>query len=136
MEAPGHVAAFDVATAMPEILVGTTSQFADGDRRIVAHDGVEIGVFCWQGRFYAYRNLCLHQGGPACEGLTIAKVEEKLRPDKTSLGLSFSDSEMHFVCPWHGMEYDMKTGECVSDRKKKLKKYQILQKGDEVYVVA
>ena len=26
--------------------------------------------------------------------------------------------------------------ECVSDRKMKLKKYQILQKGDEVYVVA
>ena len=60
------------------------------------------------------RNFCLHQGGPACEGLTIAKVEERLRPDKTSMGLYFSETEMHFVCPWHGMEYDMKTGECVS----------------------
>ena len=43
---------------------------------------------------------------------------------------------MNFVCPWHGMEYDMKTGECISDRKMKLKKYQVLEKGDEVYVVA
>jgi nitrite reductase/ring-hydroxylating ferredoxin subunit len=34
------------------------------------------------------------------------------------------------------MEYDMKTGECVSDRKMKLKKYKILQKGEDVYVVA
>ena len=85
---------------------------------------------------YAYSNFCLHQGGPACEGLTIAKVEERLRPDKTSQGLYFSETEMHFVCPWHGMEYDMKTGECISDRKMKLKKYQVLEKGDEVYVVA
>ena len=55
-----------------------------------------------EGEFYAYSNFCLHQGGPACEGLTIAKVEERMRPDKTSKGLYFSDTEMHFVCPWHG----------------------------------
>jgi nitrite reductase/ring-hydroxylating ferredoxin subunit len=30
----------------------------------------------------------------------------------------------------------MKTGECVSDRKLKLRKYKIVEKGDEVYVVA
>jgi nitrite reductase/ring-hydroxylating ferredoxin subunit len=34
------------------------------------------------------------------------------------------------------MEYDMKTGECVADRRLKLKKYQVVQKGDEVYVLA
>ena len=70
------------------------------------------------------------------KGLTIAKVEERLRPDKTSMGLFFSEDEMHFVCPWHGMEYDMKTGECVSDRKMKLKKFKTVQKGDDLYVVA
>ena len=65
-----------------------------------------------------------------------AEVEERLRPDKTSQGLYFSETEMNFVCPWHGMEYDMKTGECVSDRKMKLRSYKVLTKGDEVYVVA
>jgi nitrite reductase/ring-hydroxylating ferredoxin subunit len=30
----------------------------------------------------------------------------------------------------------MKTGECVSDRKLKLRKYQLVEKGDELYVVA
>ena len=34
------------------------------------------------------------------------------------------------------MEYDMKTGECVSDRKLKLRKYKSCKKGDELYVVA
>jgi nitrite reductase/ring-hydroxylating ferredoxin subunit len=125
-----------IENRMAEKFVAKASEFTDGDRRIVFVGDHEIGVFRHEGQYYAYSNFCLHQGGPACEGLTIAKVEERLRPDKTSQGLYFSDTEMHFVCPWHGMEYDMKTGECVSDRKMKLKKYQILQKGDEVYVVA
>ena len=104
--------------------------------RIVFVGEHEIGVFKEKGEYFAYSNFCLHQGGPACEGLTIAKVEERIMPDKTSRGMYFSDTELHFVCPWHGMEYDMKTGECISDRKMKLKKYQVLEKGDEVYVVA
>jgi nitrite reductase/ring-hydroxylating ferredoxin subunit len=123
-------------TQMAEKFVAKLTEMQDGDRRIVFVGDNEIGVFRHDGEFYAYSNFCLHQGGPACEGLTIAKVEERLRPDKTSMGLFFSEDEMHFVCPWHGMEYDMKTGECVSNRKMKLKKYKTVQKGDELYVVA
>jgi nitrite reductase/ring-hydroxylating ferredoxin subunit len=121
---------------MAEKFVAKLADFNDGDRRIVFVGDNEIGVFKHEGEFYAYSNFCLHQGGPACEGLTIAKVEERLRPDKTSMGLFFSEDEMHFVCPWHGMEYDMKTGECVSDRKMKLKKFKTVQKGEDLYVVA
>src|SRR5262249_24921741 len=121
--------------SMAEQYVGKTAEFKDGDRRIVFAGDNEIGIFRHEGQFYAYSNFCVHQGGPACEGLTIAKVEERLLPDKTSQGLYFSDSEMHFVCPWHGYEYDMKTGECVSDRRLKLRKYKVVEKGDEVYVL-
>lgn len=121
---------------MAEVFVAKVADFPDGERKIVQHGAHDIGVFHWEGEFYAYSNLCLHQGGPACEGLTIAKVEERLRPDKTSQGLYFSEKDMNFVCPWHGMEYDMRTGECISNRKMKLKKFQVLEKGDEVYVVA
>ena len=121
---------------MAEKFVGKSSEFKDGERRIVFVGEDEVGVFRNAGQFYAYSNFCLHQGGPACEGLTIARVEERLRPDKTSLGLAFSDTDFNFVCPWHGYEYDMKTGECVADRRLKLRKYKVVQKGDEVYVVA
>jgi nitrite reductase/ring-hydroxylating ferredoxin subunit len=121
---------------MAEQLVGKASEFNEGDRRIVYLGDREVGLFRHDGRFYAYSNYCLHQGGPACEGLTIAKVEERIRPDQTSAGLYFSDTEMHFVCPWHGYEYDMKTGECVSNRKLKLREYPVIQKGDDIYVVA
>src|SRR5689334_1342798 len=59
---------------MPEVFVAKAAQFPDGDRRIVSHSGREIGVFHWQGKFYAYENMCLHQGGPACEGIMMHKV--------------------------------------------------------------
>ncbi len=121
---------------MAEQFVGKISEFKDGVGRIVIVKNHEIGVFRNNGQFYAYSNYCLHQGGPACEGMTIAKVEEKIMPDKTSRGLYFSDSEIHFVCPWHGYEYDLKTGECVGDRRLKLRKYEVVQKGDDIYVVA
>jgi nitrite reductase/ring-hydroxylating ferredoxin subunit len=120
---------------MAEKFVAKAAELKDGDRRIIFDGANEIGVFRHEDRYYAYSNFCLHQGGPACEGLTIAKVEEHLNPDKTSRGLSFSETDLHFVCPWHGYEYDMKTGECVSDRRLKLRSYKVVQKGDEIYVV-
>ena len=120
---------------MAEKFVAKTSEFTDGERRIIFVGDNEIGVFRHDGEFYAYSNFCLHQGGPACEGLTIAKVEERLRPDKTSMGLFFAEDEMHFVCPWHGVEYDLKTGACVPNPKRRLQKFDVVQKGNEVYVI-
>jgi nitrite reductase/ring-hydroxylating ferredoxin subunit len=121
---------------MPDVFVAKVSQFPDGERRIVSHGGREIGVFHWQGRFYAYENLCLHQGGPACEGIMMHKVEDVIGPDRTWHGQRFSDQEIHFVCPWHGYEYDLKTGECAADRKLRLKSFDVVRRGEDIYVVA
>ena len=120
---------------MPECFVAKASELKDGDRRVVMYDRHEVGVFCDKGELYAYSNFCLHQGGPACEGLMIAKVEEKIEADKTSSGMKFNHDEIHFVCPWHGWEYILKTGECAANKKVKLRKYDILRKGDDIYVV-
>jgi nitrite reductase/ring-hydroxylating ferredoxin subunit len=123
--------------AMSEYFVAKASELKDGSRKIVRLDEEqEVGVFRDNDKFYAYSNICLHRGGPACEGLIISKVEERIMPDKTSRGLYFSDSATHFVCPWHGYEYDLRTGECVADRSLKLKKYAVVVKGDEIYVIA
>jgi nitrite reductase/ring-hydroxylating ferredoxin subunit len=120
---------------MAEWFVAKSADLKDGDRRIVNAGQREIGVFHKDGAYYAYSNICLHQGGPACEGLTIANVVDIIGPDRTYEGQKFGD-EMHFVCPWHGWEYDLKTGEMVGDRKQKLRKYEVIKRGDEIYVVA
>jgi nitrite reductase/ring-hydroxylating ferredoxin subunit len=120
---------------MAEKFVAKSSEFKDGDRRIVFIGDHEIGVFRHEGQIYAYSNVCLHQGGPACEGILINNAVDVIAPDRTYQGQTFGD-EMHFVCPWHGWEYDLKTGEMVGDRKQKLRKYEVIKRGDEIYVVA
>jgi nitrite reductase/ring-hydroxylating ferredoxin subunit len=121
---------------MPEVFVAKAVQFPDGERRIVALNGREIGVFHWQGKFYAYENLCVHQGGPACEGIMMHKVEDVIGSDRGWLGQKFSADEMHFVCPWHGYEYDLETGECAADRTLKLKSFEVVRRGEDIYVIA
>lgn len=111
-------------------------QIEIGGRRAFTAGQTEIGVFRQGDEFYAYSNICLHQGGPACEGLIIAKVEERLGEDKTSKGLYFSDTELHFVCPWHGYEYDLRTGEFVGNRQRKLKKFDVTVEEGKLYVYA
>ena len=46
----------------------------------------------------------------------------------------FSDSDVNFVCPWHGYEYDIKTGECPADRRLKLRSYKVVRRGDNIFV--
>ena len=46
----------------------------------------------------------------------------------------FSDKQVNFVCPWHGYEYDLRTGECAADRRLRLKKYNVVRKGDDIFV--
>ena len=58
-----------------------------------------------------------------------------LDKDHLYQGQTYGD-ETHFVCPWHGYEYDLKTGECIGDRKLKLRKYDIVKRGEDIYVVA
>jgi hypothetical protein len=62
----------------------------------------------------------------ACEGLLINRVVDLIAADRTYLGQSFAE-EMHFVCPWHGYEYELATGECVGDRRLKLRKFDVVR---------
>jgi len=120
---------------MAQVFVCNELEMKDGDVRIVRQDRIEVGVYRHAGAFYAYRNHCAHQGGPACEGIIMHKVEDVLGPDRTWHGQKFGD-EVHFVCPWHGYEYDLRTGECAADRRLKLKSYSVVQRGEDIYVVA
>ena len=120
---------------MAEWFVAKASELPEGDRRIVTAGTNEIGVFHQGGAYYAYSNYCVHSGGPACEGILINQVVDLIAPDRTYQGQTFSD-EVHFVCPWHGYEYELTTGQCVGDRKLKLKKFEVVRRGDDLYVVA
>lgn len=121
---------------MARLRIGTVEEFNGNNvRKIISLKNKDICVLQSGGNYYAYENHCLHQGGPSCEGVIIGKVEAVLAEDRSCIGERFSDTETHFVCPWHSWEYDVATGECAADRRMKLKSYEVIAEGDEIYVV-
>jgi nitrite reductase/ring-hydroxylating ferredoxin subunit len=119
---------------MREIAIGKVAAFPDPGRRIVEVDGVAIGVFCRSGTFTAYENVCPHMGGPVCQGKIIARVEERVGQDKTSLGLSFSKEQTNIVCPWHGYEFDIATGRHQGNPRLRLRSVGVRVIDDDVLV--
>ena len=120
---------------MPEVFVAKVADIPDGERKIVQHGAHDIGVFHWDGQFYAYANMCLHQGGPACEGLIMHQVEDVIGPDKTWVGQKFSDQQINFVCPWHGYEFAIETGSHPGKPSIRLTPVPVDEEDGRVYVV-
>ncbi len=119
-----------------EQFVAEASELNEGERKVYPLGETEVGVYRLKGKLYAYENHCLHQGGPACEGLMMPKVEEVLGPDMTLQSHRFNYDEWHIVCPWHAWEYDVTTGEYVVDRTRHLRKFDIVEKGGKIYIIA
>lgn len=92
------------------VYVGTGEKVPEGGRLVVDVGETTIGIFRVDGKLYAYLNRCAHQGGPVCQGKIIPRVTEVIDGGGESHGFAFDESSPHIVCPWHGFEYDIKTG--------------------------
>lgn len=119
---------------MAELLVCRDNEIPDGGVRVVQTDSVEIGVFYVKGRYYAYRNYCPHQGGPACEGVLMPQVVDLIGRDGAYEGQGYDENDMHIVCPWHSYEFHLSDGTHVGDKSVRLKKYEVVQRDGAVYV--
>jgi nitrite reductase/ring-hydroxylating ferredoxin subunit len=95
---------------MSDVVIGRADAFPDPGRKVVEIDGIAVGVFLLNGTFTAWENVCPHMSGPVCRGKIIARVQELIADDKTSLGFAFSKDQTNVVCPWHGYEFDIATG--------------------------
>ncbi len=120
--------------SMPDLFVARVDDLKEGQRKIVESGKSTIGVLRAKGKVYAYHNECPHQGGPVCEGLMIHRVEEDIGPDKTYRGMRYTD-DLHIVCPWHGWEFNIETGRCAGDGRHAMRKYKVIERNDEIYVV-
>ena len=61
---------------MIEYSAGNVTDYADGDRKVVACGENEVGVFKVDGEFYAWHNRCAHRAGPVCQGRIMKRVLE------------------------------------------------------------
>jgi nitrite reductase/ring-hydroxylating ferredoxin subunit len=120
---------------MSEIAVAAVAAFKPRERRVVVANGREIGVFRLGAKFYAWENRCAHAGGPVCQGKLMNRVEERIGPDGRSVGFRFSRKQVNIVCPWHGYEYDIRTGCHQGNPAVRLRPVKVRVRAGTVYVV-
>jgi nitrite reductase/ring-hydroxylating ferredoxin subunit len=71
------------------IKVAEIKDIAPGTGKVVQAEGRSIALFNMAGTFHAIDNTCTHEGGPLGEGDLSGEV---------------------VICPWHGTEFNVKTG--------------------------
>ena len=91
---------------MAKHIIGTVDEIPPGERKLVTIEGREIGVFNVHGEFHALRNRCPHQGGALCKGRVSGFVTAKVPGE-----YEYTRKGEILRCPWHGWEYDIKTGQ-------------------------
>lgn len=116
------------------VYIGASERVPEGGRLVVDVADKTIGIFRVDGRLYAWENTCAHQGGPVCQGKIIPRVTELIDDGGESRGFAFDDSRLHIVCPWHGFEYDIKSGVHPGRRAARLIHVAVEEAADGIYV--
>ena len=96
---------FVTVARLGEIPSGTGRQVTVGERW--------VGLFNLDGQYHAIDNVCLHRGGPLCEGPIAGRV---------------------VTCPWHGWQYDVTTGVLIQDPAVGVSRHDTRIVGDEIQV--
>jgi nitrite reductase/ring-hydroxylating ferredoxin subunit len=95
---------------MAHYIVAKAGDIAAGASRAATIGGREIAVFNLDGEYFALLNRCPHEGGPLCQGRRTHLVQSK-RPGTYDVSRA---GEM-LRCPWHGWEFDIRTGKSYCD---------------------
>ena len=95
------------------VVVGSVGDFVAGEGKMVVVDGRHVALFRLGEEFYALDNMCLHRGGPLCEG----PIENDV-----------------VTCPWHGWSYEIRTGTMVQDPRVGVTRHDVRIDGDEISV--
>ena len=93
---------------MSKHVVATVAEIPPGNRKLVTVRGRSIAVFNLGGEFFGLFNRCPHQGGPMCEGILTGLIESD-EPGH----YRYSRKGEILRCPWHGWEFDVRTGQSV-----------------------
>jgi nitrite reductase/ring-hydroxylating ferredoxin subunit len=106
---------------MARHVVAAAAEIPPGSRKLVEVAGRSIGVFNLGGEFFALRNRCPHQGAPLCTGAVGGCVTASA-PGR----VEFTRDGEILRCPWHGWEFDLRTGRSWFDpRGTRVKRYEV-----------
>ena len=119
-------------TDRQEILVGDVSELVEGKFKIIKQGALNIGVTRLRdGAIKAVRNWCPHKGAAICKGI-IGGTWPPSAPGE----FSYDREGEILICPWHGFEYDLKTGdELYRKVPTRLRFYQVIERDQKIYLV-
>jgi 3-phenylpropionate/trans-cinnamate dioxygenase ferredoxin subunit len=117
---------------VPSYVVCNAADLQPGSRATVDADGRSIVVFNVDGRLYALRNTCPHQGAELACG-TLGGTMIPSRPYEYVFGLE----DRVLRCPWHGWEFDITDGQSLfAPGRVRVKTYAVRLDDDKVVVEA
>jgi len=88
-----------------------------------------VVVRATDGTLHAMVAKCLHQGGPLDKGRLYEHVTAE------DIGEYIPEKNCEILkCPWHGYEYDIRTGCVLTDPSRRLQQFNVREEGDEVVV--
>lgn len=90
---------------MAKHVVAAIDEIPPGGRKLVEVKGRAIVVFNLGGEYFALNNRCPHKGGSLCQGRVTGLVEAA-EPGE----YRYSRRGEIIRCPWHGWEFDIRTG--------------------------
>jgi 3-phenylpropionate/trans-cinnamate dioxygenase ferredoxin subunit len=111
-----------------EIFVAALNDLPAGERRIITAEDKSIGVFNTGSQIVAVLNICPHAFAPVCLG----KIGGTTLPSKPGEFIWGQENQI-LRCPWHGWEFDLHSGQCLTDRRR-LKRFPVLIRDGRVYV--
>lgn len=102
------------------VVVGRAEDLPPGSSVLTSLGGVSIGVFNINGKYFALRNKCPHQGGPLCLGSLTGTTDA----DDPSEIRWVRDGEV-IRCPWHHWEFDVTTGRSLYNPERRVRTYRV-----------
>jgi nitrite reductase/ring-hydroxylating ferredoxin subunit len=115
-----------------EYVVASAQAVPDGRHILVKLRGREIGIFNIKGHYYALPSVCLHQNGPLCRGAVGGTLVSNA---ETGWKRDWAHEGEIIVCPWHALEYNITTGECLAYPNRKLPTYPVKVEDQQIIVV-
>ncbi len=120
-----------MGTNVKQKYFGTKLRELEQHGRVIAQvKGMEIGIFLIDGLPYAWRNICPHAAAPVCEGRICGTRLPSMVYEYT-----YGREQEILRCPWHGWEFDLKTGVHLADESVKLRGYEAVIEEDDVYLI-
>ena len=97
---------------MSRRVLARTDEVPPGTCKIVTAMGREIGIFNVDGEYYALSNRCPHMGAELCKGWVVGLVQSD------GPGQYKVSRQGEFIrCPWHGWEFEIRSGQSYCDPK-------------------